>query len=276
MKQFLLPNTNLEVCTDSVSLHLLPLKDSVHLYCGDRVAIAEFDVHPADTIDSLWVKLAHSEEIQGWIRQRDLIDNFVPTDSISQAIHFFSNTCWLLFISIAILLALILLSRFSFRKPLKAVFFNDIDSLYPTLLCLLSATTATLYQSLQLFRPEVWQWFYFNPTLSPFGLSLLLALFLSGIWLLLITGIASAEEAFRYLPPIQSGVYLLGVGAAAVCCYYFFVLATYYYAGYLFLLLFIVYFLRKAFTPGYKYRCGHCGCKLKRKGKCPKCKAINE
>lgn len=276
MKQLLLPNTNLEVYSDSVFLYQLPLKDSVCLYKGDRVVVAEFDIHPADAVDSVWVKLAHSEQIQGWIRQNELTDSFVPTDSISQFIHFFSNTYVPYFIGIVALFILISLYRLSRKRPLRIVFFHDIDSIYPTLFCLLTGVMATLYESLQLFQPEVWQRFYLYPALSPFGLPWLLSLFISSIWILLIVGIATTEEAFRYLPPGQAIVYLLGVGATCVCCYFFFILTTHYYIGYLFLSLFIVYYLKKGIVVRHKYYCGHCGQKLKEKGACPACGAINE
>ena len=69
------------------------LKDAyVNLYKGDRVVVAEFSVHPQDSVDSIWVKVAHSQEVQGWVRNKELVRSFVPTDSISQFIHLFSDT----------------------------------------------------------------------------------------------------------------------------------------------------------------------------------------
>ena len=74
-------------------MECLPIKDTyIALYKGDRVVVAEFAIHPADSVDSVWVKLAHTQEEQGWIRETELKESFVPTDSISQAIHFFSDT----------------------------------------------------------------------------------------------------------------------------------------------------------------------------------------
>ena len=38
------------------------LKDTfIQLNKGDRVVVAEFAVHPADSVDSVWVKLAHTQ-----------------------------------------------------------------------------------------------------------------------------------------------------------------------------------------------------------------------
>ena len=65
-------NTNLEVVDDSISLECLPIKDTfIQLNKGDRVVVAEFAVHPADSVDSVWVKLAHTQDEQGWIREKN-------------------------------------------------------------------------------------------------------------------------------------------------------------------------------------------------------------
>ena len=51
---------------DSVRLEYLPLKDAyVNLYKGDRVVVAEFSVHPQDSVDSNLGKSSHSQEVQG-------------------------------------------------------------------------------------------------------------------------------------------------------------------------------------------------------------------
>lgn len=63
-------DANLEVRADSVPLELLPVKDAYYmLHKGDRVVVAEFAVHPTDSVDSIWVKLAHSQDVQGWLRE---------------------------------------------------------------------------------------------------------------------------------------------------------------------------------------------------------------
>ena len=151
-------NTNLEVLADSVNLACLPVKDCYNmLYRGDRVVVAEFAIHPADSVDSVWVKLAHSQEVQGWLRESEMMHAFVPTDSISQAIYLFSDTHASYFIIIFALFVTVWLFRAFRRKQLRMVYFNDIDSLYPLLLCLLMAFCATIYESIQVFAPETWQ-----------------------------------------------------------------------------------------------------------------------
>ena len=162
-------DTNLEVKTDSVQLELLPVKGAYYqLHRGDRVVVAEFAVHPADSIDSVWVKLAHSQEVQGWLREVDLKRAFVPTDSISQAIYVFSDTHASYFIVVFAIFVAVWLVRVFRRKQLQLVYFNDIDSLYPLALCLLMAFCATVYESIQVFAPDTWEHYYYNPTLSPF------------------------------------------------------------------------------------------------------------
>ena len=98
--------------------------------------MAEFAIHSADSVDSVWVKLAHSQEIQGWIGEREMMQAFVPTDSISQFIYLFSDTHASYFVIIFALFVGAWVFRLFRRKQLKIVYFNDIDSVYPLLLCL--------------------------------------------------------------------------------------------------------------------------------------------
>lgn len=272
-------NTNLEVYADSVSLVCLPLKDCYNLlHKGDRVVVAEFAIHPADSVDSVWVKLAHSQEVQGWLRESEMMRACVPTDSISQAVYLFSDTHTSCFIAVFTLFVAFCLFRVFRRKQLRLVYFNDIDSVYPLLLCLLMACSATLYESMQIFVPETWQHFYFNPTLSPFRVPFILSLFLLTLWLFVIVLLAVLDELFRQLSPEAAVFYLLGLASACIFCYFFFILTTPVYVGYLFLAAFAYRFFKKlqASLQASRYRCGRCGQMLKEKGVCPYCGAVNE
>lgn len=271
-------DTNLEVVGDSVSLECLPIKDTyIQLYKGDRVVVAEFAIHPADSVDSVWVKLAHTQDEQGWLREVDLKKSFVPSDSISQAIHFFSNTHASYFVIVFALFIGVYIFRTFRRKQLQIVYFNDIDSIYPLFLCLLMAFSATLYESMQMFVPDTWEHFYFNPTLSPFKVPFILSIFLLSLWLFLIVSLAVLDDLFRQLNPAAAIFYLLGLMSCCIFCYFFFILMAHIYVGYLFLLLFIWLFAKKLrHNVLYKYRCGYCGERLRDKGICPHCGAINE
>lgn len=272
-------NTNLEVVADSVVIACLPVKDCYDtLRRGDRVVVAEVVVHPEDSVDSVWVKLAHTQEVQGWIGEREMKRAFVPTDSISQFIYLFSNTHASYFVIVFALFTGVWLLRLFRRKQLKMVYFDDIDSVYPLLLCLLMAFCATVYESMQVFVPETWEHFYFNPTLSPLRVPLVLSVFLTGIWLFIVVLLAVLDDLFRQLPAAVALFYLLGLAVCCIFCYFFFILTTQVGVGYLFLAAFAWVFLRKmrAALADYRYCCGHCGQKLKAKGRCPNCGAINE
>ena len=272
-------DANLEVWADSVCLELLPLKHSYYtLRRGDRVVVAEFAVHPADSVDSVWVKLAHSQEVQGWLRKADVKRAFVPTDSLSQAIHVFSDTHASYFVVVFAVFVAVWLVRAFRRKQLKLVYFNDIDSLYPLALCLLMACCATLYASMQAFAPDTWEHFYYNPTLSLLGVPLVLSAFLCGLWLFVVVLLAALDVLFRQLSPFAAVSYLLGLASSCIFCYFFFILTTPIYVGYACLAVFGYLFARRLRHSLYspRYRCGRCGGKLMRKGLCPHCGALNE
>lgn len=272
-------DTNLEVKTDSVQLELLPVKGAYYqLHRGDRVVVAEFAVHPADSIDSVWVKLAHSQEVQGWVRECEMKRAFVPADSISQAIYLFSDTHVPYFIVICALFVAFWLIRMLRRKSFRKSGFGDIDYVYPLLLCLLMAFCATLYETMQVFVPDTWEHFYYNPTLSPFRVPLLLSLFLSGLWIFVVVLVATVDVLFRRLPLSTAVFYLLGLASACIFCYFFFILTTGIYVGYVFLALLAVLFVRvlRRSLHTSVYRCGNCGEALAQKGVCPYCGALNE
>lgn len=271
-------DTNLELVDDSIALECLPIKETfIQLYKGDKVVVAEFAVHPTDSVDSVWVKLAHTQDEQGWIREKELVQSFVPTDSLSQAIHLFSDTHASYFIIIFALFVGVYLFRAFKSKQLQMVYFNDIDSIYPLFLCLLISFSATIYESMQVFVPDTWEHFYFNPTLSPFKVPLVLSVFLLSIWLFLIVALAVLEDLFRQLTPAAAVFYLLGLMSCCIFCYFFFILTTHIYIGYLFLGLFILIFVKRVCRSiEYKYRCGYCGQRLKDKGTCFHCGAMNK
>lgn len=271
-------NVNLELYADSVVLEMLPIKDTyIPLYKGAQVVVAEFAIHAGDSIDSVWVKVAHSQKVQGWLRESELTSAFVPVNDISQFIHFFSHTYMPYFVVIVALFIAAYLFRASRRKQVRMVYFNDIDSIYPLLLCVLMAVSAVLYASVQRFAPQTWQEYFFNPTLSPFQAPGILAAFLLSLWLIMLVMLAAFDDIFTQLPsPSEAFFYAFGLLATCIFCYFFFILTTRYYIGYLFLGIAVVRFILKVRKMNvYRYRCGNCGSKLKAKGTCPHCGARN-
>jgi hypothetical protein len=270
--------TNFELQVDSIDLECLPIKDTyTRIYRDERVVVAEFAINETDSVDSVWVKLAHSQERQGWIREKELLKSFVPTDSISEAIYAISRTHLSYFIIVISLFFCTAVLRAFRRKKLQLVYFNDIDSVYPMALCLVTAFSATLYESIQIFAPDVWVNFYFNPTLSPFQVPFVLSVLLSCFWLYILLFLAAVDDSFRQLSFGTAIFYMLGVTAACICCYTLFIYTTHIYLGYILLMLLAyLFFSRFRKMNGYKYRCGNCGERMKSKGICPHCGALNE
>ena len=271
-------DTNFEVFADSINLACLPLQDCVNMvYEGDRVVVAEIQVDSLMPRDSILVKLAHSQEIQGWVYLKDIRPNFLPVNDISNAIHIFKDTHVIYFLVILALFIIVMIIRAFRKQQLRMIYFHDIGSTYPLFLCLLMAFSATLYETMQHFCPETWEHFYYNPTLSPFNVPFILAVQLICFWLFWIALIAALTEAFRLLNGDAALFYILGLASALVLSYFGFIYSTRYYIGYVLLAGFILFFLYRTIRlmKTTHYRCGKCGHPLREKGRCPHCGAIN-
>ena len=130
------------------------------------------------------------------------------------------------------------------RRGAKIVHFNDIPSFYPTTLCLLVASSAVLYSSIQLFGPESWRHFYYHPSLNPFGLPLHLGLFVSSVWAIIIVGIATVDDVTKHLPLGSAILYLGGLTAVCAVDYVIFSITTLYYLVYPLLISYYIFALR--------------------------------
>lgn len=144
--------------------------DTLYVSKGDPLVVADIKTISSDTIDSVWVKVARDQMTQGWIRESEMLPCVSPNDPISQFIDFFSDTHLLLFLALLVVVVVAYGLRRLMRHNARIVHFNDIDSFYPTLLCILIASSATLYASIQMFSPESWRHFYYHPSLNPFSL----------------------------------------------------------------------------------------------------------
>ena len=251
--------------------------DSLVVRKGARLVVADFMTLSVDSIDSVWVKVAHDQQLMGWIHEKQLLDNVVPDDSISQFIHVFSNKHLLYFLSAFAVLFVLYMARKMQRKPFRTVHIHDIASFYPTGLCLTMSGAATLYASIQNFVPQTWIQFYYQPTLNPFGVPLILSCFLVCVWMILILVLASVDDVRRQLSFPESFLYLLGLSGVCMLCYLFFSITTLYYIGYPCFVIYVFWALRRYFRQSYScYVCGSCGAKIRTKGKCPRCGAWNE
>ena len=252
--------------------------DSVQLGISDAIVVANVANVPVDSIDCTWVMVARDAETMGWVRERDLLPHVVPDQFITRFIHAFSlGRTWVVlsFVGLALLFLVVQNLR---RGRLQIVHYNDIKSFYPTLLCLVVSSSAVLYGALQQFAPDMWQEFYFHPTLNPFApIAWPLRIFLLSLWGMAVVGIAAIDDV-RKLPGVVDDVaYLVILAGVCMVLYLFFSLSVHIYIGYPLLLAYWTFALRRHFRfTSAPYRCARCGEALHAKGRCPACGAIND
>ena len=232
---------SVEIQTESVEYH----KDSITLLRNERIVVADIKTVPSDTIDSVWVKVARDQLTFGWVHESELLSKVSPDDPISQFIDFFSDAHLLIFLAFCVVVVAAYGIRRLLRRGAKIVHFNDIPSFYPTALCLLVASSAVLYSSIQLFGAETWRHFYYHPSLNPFALPFWLGVFVSSVWAIVIVAIATVDDVTRQLPLGASILYLSGLGAICAVCYVVFSITTLYYVGYPLLIAYYVFAFRR-------------------------------
>ena len=220
-------------------------KDSITLWKNEHIVVADIKTVPADTIDSVWVKVARDQSTFGWIHENELLAKVSPDDPISQFIDFFSDAHLLIFLAFCVVVVAAYGVRRLMKRGAKIVHFNDIPSFYPTTLCLLVASSAVLYSSIQLFGPESWRHFYYHPSLNPFALPLHLGLFVSSVWAIVIVAIATVDDVTKKLPLGGALLYLSGLTAVCAVCYVVFSITTLYYLGYPLLIAYYVFAIKR-------------------------------
>lgn len=280
-------NDNFVVTADTLHLqaqqplHNMPTPqalpaDSLFILRGEELVIAQVAVIPEDSVDSVWVKVAHDQLLMGWTHESELLSSVVPDDPISRFIYLFSLRHLPYFVCLtALALALLVVRRVRHARS-RVFLIHDIASVYPTLLTVVLGGAAVLYAHIQRFEPDMWVRFYYHPTLNPFSLPLLLGLFVLLFWLILILSMAVADEVFDQLPLGGALFYLLTLLGVCMCLYTLFSLAAFYWAGVVLYALYAVAALCRFFLwfrP--RYVCGRCGCKMHDLGTCPHCGARN-
>lgn len=250
--------------------------DSLWLQRHDAIVIAALTVIPEDSIDSVWVKVARDQVTMGWLHESSLLEATVPHDPISQFILFFSNGHVLWFLIVLALVVLALVIRRLLRQPFRMVLVDDIPSVYPTLLTCTLAVSAILYAFIQHDAAQMWAQFFYHPTLNPFSQPTLLCAFLLSVWLLMLLSIAVIDDVLRSLSSLDAALYLFSL--LGICMVLYLVLSL--PPVQLALLLGIAYIAlavyRYWFFARPLYLCGRCHGKLRRKGVCPYCGAVNE
>ena len=220
------------------------MTDSFMVAKGSHLVVADFRMMPNDTIDSVWVQVATQNSEFGWTREAELLPAVVPDDPISQFISTFSDQHVLYSLIVVILIAFLYLLFKINRHNAHIVHFNDIDSFYPMLLAIIVAVAATFYASLQMFAPELWQQFYYHPTLNPFSVPGLLSAFLVSFWAMIIVGVAVLDDIRSKLPFGETLLYLGGLLGICAINYIVFSITTLWYVGYVLLVIYIVFAIR--------------------------------
>lgn len=252
-------------------------EDSLVVYKNDHLVVADIRIMSADSIDSVWVQVARDQQTFGWIHESKLLPNVVPDDPLSLFISTFSDIHLLVFLVIIVLISVYYIMRKLLSASLPIVHLRDINSIYPTLLVLLVATSATFYASIQLFAPQVWHHFYFHPTLNPFSVPLPLNLFLLSVWAILLIGLAAIDDVRHLLPLGDAVLYLCGLAAVCAVNYIIFSVSTLYYIGYPLLIVYVYWAIKRYIKmPRIKFVCGNCGMPLEKSRRCEHCGALNE
>ena len=284
-------NYNFRVTADSLILlptppreaMLAPTADTLAVRSGEHIVVADIRVQPADTTDTLatdsvWIKVAKDQDIMGWVGESLLLHGTVPDDSISRFIMFFSSRSVLIFLSLISLgLFVFIYKATRTRGGISYLRSGQYLSFYPALFCLILSGTAAAYGTLRHFAPDLWEHYYYNPTLNPFGCHPLITIFLVGVWSLVICSLSLIDDMRRRLPAGEYIAHLLTLAGVSVLLYVFFTFSVRFYIGYLLLALLwslgIYHFMLRTYSP---YRCGRCNAKLRTLGRCPKCGATNE
>lgn len=278
---FVVFDDSLPLCAEipSRAKQLAIMPDSLWVFHGDELIVAQMETDSCDEVDSVWIKVARDQDTQGWVHESVLLRSVSPDDPISKTIYYFSgNHVWATFALVGILCIVVLLHLCftSTRRLFPFYKLQIVCSPYPFLLCLSMSCSAVFYASMQLFAPQAWADYYFHPTLNPFAVTPLLGAFLISFWLIVLFFIATVDESFRQLKFTHACLYMLFVTTLLALLYLLFSFTTLVYLGYILGLLFVAFwvwlYIKKAHP---RYRCGKCGRPLHDKGVCPRCGSIN-
>ena len=254
--------------------------DSVMINSAQEVAIIDIYIDSNNEQHKVWNKVITFDGANGWVQEDVLMSKIIPDNFISKFIYHFSERSTLVYIIIGIVAALLIFIHRKKHRPLRFPHFNDVETFYPTLLCLLVSVEATIYGTIQCFAPETWVEFYFHPTLNPFSdeLPIILIAFICGIWLLIISFIAVVEDLMHQFNHLTD--YFAYLSTLVLLCsilYIIFSLSVHIYIGYVLLVAYVIFAFYRHFhhaTPQYK--CGKCGAFIAKNGVCHECGAINE
>lgn len=235
-------NFNFLVKADT--LILLPregdlIQDTCRVVRGDLIAVAEIRSIPGDSIDSIWVKVAHDQMTMGWLPEHELLQGAIPNDDISQLLNAMTNSraFWMSALLLFGICAYLLHQGES--RQLYLLKFNEMKSIYPFLFLALVAIMASVYATVQNFTPEYWQEYYYHPVLTPCGLPFIMSMLVCLVWLVIVVFIAVLDEVYHHFYFIPGMAYIFELLGLAMFVYLAISWTTLWYFGYLLLPLFI-------------------------------------
>lgn len=270
------PGTNFEVLDDSLTLRQWPFPDELPLRKGDEVVVAECMALPGDSTGATWVKLAHDQDTMGWVPEEELRSHLLPDDSLSRFVYFFSHSHVVMFIVVLGLFGLAVVARAVRSRAFRWTWYREVESSYSTLLLWLFSTTAFLYALIQRFFPAMWEQFYYHPSFDPFDLAPLLSLFVLMVWGTLWVGVAVIDELYHQSRLDKAFFYGLAVLSAGILLYVLFTFLPYYLGIPAWVCYTVRSFRHLRRHLQFRYICGHCGARMKEKGVCPVCGALNK
>lgn len=216
------------------------IQDTCRVYDGDVIAVAEIKSLPNDTIDSIWVKVAHDQSTMGWLPEKELLKGTTPDDAISQLLDVMSSSRAIWMSALIVLGIVALFLRNNKTKKPQLLKFDEMASPYPILFIMLIAIMASVYASIQNFVPEFWQEFYYHPTLNPLILPPIMAVLVVLMWLVIITFIAVIDEVYHHFYIVPGITYLVELCGLSMLVYLLVSWTTLIYVGYPLLAIIII------------------------------------
>lgn len=245
-------SNNFNFIVKADSLTLIPregdiIQDTCRVYDGDLIAVAAIKATPGDSIDSIWVKVAHDQNTMGWIPERQLLKGATPDDPVSQMLDALSSSRAIWMSAFVVLGIIAFFLRKGKNVAMPIIFrLEEMTSPYPLFFLILVALMASLYASVQKFVPEFWQEYYYHPTLNPLILPPVMAVLVVLAWLVVITFIAVIDEVYHHFYLAQGVTYMLELSSLGMIIYLLISWTTFIYIGYA-LLIALLYF------AGYTY-----------------------
>lgn len=254
----------------------------------DVIAIEDIRKDTTQTPYLIWLKIAAVESsltyyeeggtMSGWIKESQLMQEVVPDTPVSKIIHSLGSRAFkVILFATALVLGLCLLV-FLRRKSARL---HGINSSYPPLLYVLLSGCVVLHRSIWHYVPDTWIEYYFYPTLNPFNQEqpLIISLFLTLIWLLILVAIAVIEDLRRKINTLGqlTSNLLLFCGHCVVIFATFAVIAPFalLYPLLITYWIYVVYLYHRHYKR-VTYYCGNCGAPLHQLGECTECGAQNK